>query len=561
MDVKSQLKVLQHELYTKAYEDAHALIAGDQHSIIEYSDRFEADLPEHFVFSSLRRLLKSVAQARWILFGDFHTLKQSQRGFLGIMKSYIKAYPSRRIIVGLEAFKSQHQDLLEGYLADRISERSFLQQSGYFEYWGFPWPHFREVLEFCRLHEIEVVALNTSGAGKDALLERDRFAADILLQTHLENEGAQIFTLVGEYHLADQHLPRQLYRLMRKQGCQARVLRVLGNIDQYFFKMEKQFVSTATQYLQLRRDMYCVMNCPPWMKWQSYTLFEETKALDEPESAAQPNSVPVQLLDEENFYTEHTFDIDENFHNFLKNLNDFTGLELTKRQLSDFHIFLVEQVDLLQYLSTHHPDWTEGAVKSMAQRVVRDGVFVDETTRTVMLSRISVNSLAEASGNMLHAQRVGSGVLLDDSVLGFYQRVVKSSLGMFSSLVFNPRRKSLDIRFFRALSERLKARTLRAGLVKKRASTRALIEFYDWALTRQKSGKGLAVQPKVRVARIDAEHDFEVSRRMGQMLGRALYRKLSQNRVSIGQVRKLFTHPSGDMQQVGKTLAWLLKHL
>ena len=54
-----------------------------------------------------RSLFRSkINKRRFLLYGDFHTLKQSQRGLIRLLKAYSSLYRERPIILALEMFKA-----------------------------------------------------------------------------------------------------------------------------------------------------------------------------------------------------------------------------------------------------------------------------------------------------------------------------------------------------------------------------------------------------------------------------------------------------------------------
>src|SRR5690606_9916573 len=77
-----QLRQLQKDLYDKAYAEAHTVVAGTSRAILAYSDQFEASLPVTFERSTLTHLIETLRKRDFLLYGDFHTLRQSQRGLL-----------------------------------------------------------------------------------------------------------------------------------------------------------------------------------------------------------------------------------------------------------------------------------------------------------------------------------------------------------------------------------------------------------------------------------------------------------------------------------------------
>src|SRR5689334_3976793 len=76
----TQLRQLQQTLYEKAYQEAHDIVAGASRTILSYSAKFERSLPKTCRSATLAGLIEEIRRKRFVLYGDFHTLRQSQRG-------------------------------------------------------------------------------------------------------------------------------------------------------------------------------------------------------------------------------------------------------------------------------------------------------------------------------------------------------------------------------------------------------------------------------------------------------------------------------------------------
>ena len=83
----TQLRQLQHSLYEKAYKEAHSIVAGNSRTILAYSEKFQKSLPVRCARATQADLLSALKQHRFVLYGDFHTLRQSQRGLLRLLRT------------------------------------------------------------------------------------------------------------------------------------------------------------------------------------------------------------------------------------------------------------------------------------------------------------------------------------------------------------------------------------------------------------------------------------------------------------------------------------------
>src|SRR5690606_5335320 len=325
-----------------------------------------------------------------------HTLRQSQRGFLRIMRSYQERLRDRKIVVALEMFKARDQRILDTYMAGQMSEQAFLEAISYENDWGFPWHNFKMILDFARVNGFPVVGINTSGGGRDTLAQRDKFAAQVLLNTAAEYPDHKIFCLIGEYHLADGHLPAALERESKKRKQTAKLLRVLCNTDRYYFALQKQNDAKSTEYLKLRPDYYCVINSPPWMKWHSFSIWEEMRHLGHAELA----DTGGDFNNDTDIFTEENYDFDYQFFEFLKRLSDFLPLKVDESDLENFYIAYSKEGSFVADVNAVDDD--ELVVRQVIKRVITDGVYFLGPLNKVLLTYLSVNNFAEAAGQFLH---------------------------------------------------------------------------------------------------------------------------------------------------------------
>ena len=201
---------LQRSMYDRAINDARENIGPGKASILKYQKEFEASLPNQFTSATVNKVLEAIDRNPIVLFGDFHSHKQSQRAFLRILRMYQNRPDHAPIVVGLEMFRSKDQASIDQWLGGSLSDQELLDTVKYERTWGFPWANFRPILEHCRINGIKIIALNTSNGGKDSLKKRDAHAAKLLSNVLTAEPTARALCLIGEFHLADAHLPQAI---------------------------------------------------------------------------------------------------------------------------------------------------------------------------------------------------------------------------------------------------------------------------------------------------------------------------------------------------------------
>jgi len=533
-----ELGMLQRALYEKAYAEARTFAQGASPSLLSYSAKFEASLPDSFEPTHLKDILMAMHSAEYLLYGDFHTLKQSQRGLLRLLRAYLARYKKRGLVITMEMFKAKDQQHVDAYMSGRCSEQEFLDRVHYSRDWGFPWPNFKMILDFARDASIPVIGVNSPNAGRDALGFRDKFTAKRLAETHYLFPNRTIVCLIGEYHLADDHLPKALTQELAGHGIKARVARVLTNVDRYYFDLLQKPGDLPPEYLQLGKNFYCIMNSPPWMKWQSYAIWEEMRSiggndLDDEDADADADLEP---------YTEEAFDFDYQFFGLVKNLAHFLGVKARDAQLSKFHIFTSAEADFYNELR-EDGSLPKAEISRIIERTTLDGVYFISESSTVLLADVSINNMADAAGQFLHHVLTGFDDVCSNQAEEFYRKVIKSAVGMLGSKILNPRRKSPDLKQWQGFLEQNNRRRLIGHAKLKRNTARAILRHHAWIEERLKDPERRFRHPPSSIFAFNKTAGYEVSRAIGHMLAFQLYGRVMNNQVPTEFVRNIFRQP------------------
>jgi uncharacterized iron-regulated protein len=70
------------------------------------------------------------------------------------------ARAGRTVLVGLEMYPYPEQRFLDAWVDGRLTEEAFLQESRWYENWGYNWLYYRDLFLFAREHKLRMVALN-----------------------------------------------------------------------------------------------------------------------------------------------------------------------------------------------------------------------------------------------------------------------------------------------------------------------------------------------------------------------------------------------------------------
>lgn len=110
---------------------------------------------------TLMDIIPEIRSSRVIFIGEQHDRLAHHLNQLAVVQALHNA--GDKIGVGMEMFQGPYQPAIEAYLAGRIDEREFLQQSDYYERWRYDYHLYKPIIDYLKANQIPLVALNVSG--------------------------------------------------------------------------------------------------------------------------------------------------------------------------------------------------------------------------------------------------------------------------------------------------------------------------------------------------------------------------------------------------------------
>jgi uncharacterized iron-regulated protein len=107
--------------------------------------------------------------ARLVFLGEHHTDARShafQREVLELLLAQ-----GRPLAVALEMFPPQADPVLEDWRQGRLDELAFLERSGWYEHWGYPWSYYRELFALFRERRVPLHGVNAERETRQAVRE------------------------------------------------------------------------------------------------------------------------------------------------------------------------------------------------------------------------------------------------------------------------------------------------------------------------------------------------------------------------------------------------------
>jgi len=157
------VRLLHYGKYSRLHFDHGKNILKDieqtETGIFKELEKLPAGMPATAV-SSFAGIINKLDKARVIYVGENHTAAADHRLQLRIIEALYQR--DRKLAIGMEMFPTAAQDALDAYTQAEVKtdERSFLQQSGYFDVWGYDFRFYRDILTFAHQHNVPVQGLN-----------------------------------------------------------------------------------------------------------------------------------------------------------------------------------------------------------------------------------------------------------------------------------------------------------------------------------------------------------------------------------------------------------------
>lgn len=479
------------KLFLSLQKELRYLESAKASSIRAYERSFKRSLPSRVQVTSKGSLVTRAKTAAVILVGDFHPFRQSQKGFLRLLKE-VRSRSARPAAIALECIQQEYQTHIDYYLQGLITAEELREETAFEDHWPFPWENYRELLEYAKTEELPVLALNVREKARATreLQARDEAAALRLAEALKEEPRLQVFALYGELHLAAPHLPARI----RAQVPRKRVVVVHQNETQLYWSAPRLRNGQRPEVLRLREDEFCILNSLPWMKLRAFLDWAEGNQEDEWDEASDLGGVVSQ---------------------FASLLAEALFLEAPSADA-------IEAWGPEQLEYGHSLKGADRALFQHAQKFQR--VTFLPNARALVVPALSTNALTEAAALHLWA-RHNSGAAKAESGA---RLMVQFLAGFLGSKLLNPKRKCNEEADMRAYLARL-PRAKHARDAKAKVFSRALSLLRP--LLHQKRGSA---------GPLKGAAEIEALRLAGYVLGNRLSLSLPQRKVAALLTQEIF---------------------
>ncbi len=411
-DLKNWIRIRK-DLYQQMRAQVHHRLGSSVPELERYQLDYDKEFSLKWTPSKPDNLWNEIARSRWILMGDFHAMKQSQKAHLRVLRHI----PVRRSqILAVEFFEAAHQKYIDQFMTGALSEKDFLKKVQWTENWGFPWEHYRPLVKYAQKHKIPLVGLNFP---KKNLTGRDGAAAKIISQLFDQHPESLIVVIFGDLHLAQNHLPAAVQKLHPKISAP---LRIFQNAEGIYFKLLAQELESSVDLVQRGKKNFCLMSVPPWVKWQNYLLYLE-EAYD-------------RELDEDDDDDESEIDYTDHVSRYVKIIAEELKVSVPLAELS---VYTAKDAAFWSLLEEHY---SKLQLKQIESLIADDSSFYLPEVKAAYLARASVNHAASLAMQFVHAHLSGSLTAALKMPDDFLMRIWIEAVSYFGSKMINPKRKA-----------------------------------------------------------------------------------------------------------------------
>lgn len=418
MTAARRLRDLQWQLYCSNERRIREMVLAPRRFARSDLDTYEQEMtesiPADFELSTPPALRAAIARAQVILVGDYHTLRQSQRGFLRVLR----AVRSRKVVIGLEFVAARYQRAVDAYVAGRIDDETFLRRTEYRRAWPSyqVWPSFKPIFEHARARGLDVIALDCASSECGTVFSRAGFAAWRIVEALRDHPHHKIVVLMGEAHLAPGHLPAEVRRALDRVGVRGNVLTIHQNLDAVYFALLDQGVEDRVDVVKLSEDRYVVPVSTPVAAQHSFLT---TVSGDEAPQASDDRAA-----------------VRKDFARYVRTLGRLLGVRTTG-MLEGVTVCGPGDLKALVTLGYRLGDETW---RYLARQVAENESLCLPEHGIVYLASLTPTHQAEEAAHFLKA-RLASGPMPQDPVDYLYSRAVHEAVGYFGAKLFNPKRK------------------------------------------------------------------------------------------------------------------------
>ncbi|MDD4857495.1 MAG: ChaN family lipoprotein [Candidatus Krumholzibacteria bacterium] len=391
-----------------------------------YIKEFNLEFKMYEATTTAEDVIERASRCDIVYFGDYHPLDASQDFVLRLMREF--SARGRSVVLALEMLYVHQQEFLDRWMKGTMDDAAFLEAIDYRSEWGFSWPSYRRIFDLARDPFIPVFGIDSEMRDHlRSIRRRDRLAARRIGTIRAFFPDSLILVVVGESHLASNHLPREVHAALARD---LREIIIVQNMDDIYWSLLRKGREDA-EAVAIDANRYCVFTASPMLKYEAYR-----------------NIIDVWVEGEEvDRHTPFLHEAIDAIQSFLANGGKKRLVSLPNGRMEPFDAVLPE----VQCRATYHAfssylrsrRVSTREIVRILQNLKRDGMSYVPSINTCLIVKFDPSiAVREAARFVLHAargdileRRAGPlepeddflGTVIADSLVCFASRIVDSS--------------------------------------------------------------------------------------------------------------------------------------
>lgn len=470
-------------------------------------------------------LTRFCREADVLLIGDYHALASSQRFTADLLGKLASA--GREVVLAVEFVFARDQHILAEWTAGEIDGTELRERIRFDLDWGYAWAPFYHLLETGRVKATAIYGLDCTPRNNFRRIQsRDRHAGMKIEEIRRHHPKAITVVLIGECHLAPNHLPLLLRNLLPRD----RVITLLQNIDALYWRAAGE-IHQPIEAVRVSRDVACVFSSTPLEKYESYrTAIDRWRQ----EGTGSPDLAPA------------VYHMISALLRFL-NIDEYSPSTGSQAGLLVDHLpevrTRISNAQLRSVLARNGA--SENEIRVALSRLDQNGVCYLPLINTVLVRKFTLPAVAEEAARFLVGACAGNGGQSAATSAGpedrFYRRVFQEALAHFGSGALYPGGEPVrELDLYALYSERVPLSPQHGA--SSYAEYRQMIDFLVLHKDYEANCQYYHQRPALLVEGVNwTGKRFEfVTRWLGRLLGTQLYDTYVSGRISQRSVRSLF---------------------
>ena len=495
----------------------------------DYQQRYLKQVSRFKKIISFESVAQSLKEIDLIYVGDYHTNRQSQKAFLRLLQLLKSTKPN--LLIALELLHEEHQKATNQYLNWEIKEESFLKKIKLHKRWYFDlWENFKPIFEFARMKQIPIYGIEAANHQETSLKQRDLACAQKITHLIKQHPDHCIVVLIGDLHIAAQHLPKEVKSLLKAQNLKKKDALIYQNSEKIYWKLAEIRREHKTEAVQIAKHRFCLINTPPIVWQQSYIdwLEHERKEID----YADAKPTFLELADQ---------------------IALFLGIKLPAIK-EEVEVYTCGDLSFLETLE-EDPAFQPEEIRAVKRQILSNESYYIPKRKMVYLASLSLNHAAEEASHFIRHLCAGDEFprSLADA---FYANTLHEALGFLGSKFINLKRKAPQEKQF--LKTVL---TTENKFGKIPLPHRLEFEIAKGVLEHKTREEQRLLLSSAEVSEQSKLVFFGLTHALGYMLGNDLFEALLAEKFQKRTIKQLFYNPFKQPGEPGRVYLALIQKL